>query len=88
MEIRVTYASVIAVALTVGFAMGLFAFRQKSRWCPVCGATFACPDRSHHTIESIRPGCTAPTGGRNTANRGTHFPHRAPHGGTGSWPAS
>lgn len=44
-----TYAIAVGPALVVGFLTGLFAFRQKSRWCPTCGATFTCPDRTRHT---------------------------------------
>jgi hypothetical protein len=38
----------IVSALLLGFLAGLLAFRQKSRWCPTCGATFACPDSAAH----------------------------------------
>jgi hypothetical protein len=29
----------ILAALVVGFLDGLFAFKVKSRWCPVCGTS-------------------------------------------------
>jgi hypothetical protein len=29
----------MVTALLLGFTVGLFAFRVKSRWCPECGAT-------------------------------------------------
>ena len=32
----------VAGALVVGFLAGLLSFRVKSRWCGVCGSTFAC----------------------------------------------
>jgi len=28
----------LVFGLLVGFGAGLFSFRVKSRWCPVCGA--------------------------------------------------
>jgi hypothetical protein len=37
-------AMAVAAALCLGFLAGLLAFKQKSRWCTVCGATFACPE--------------------------------------------
>jgi len=37
-------AMAVAAAVILGFLAGLLTFRQKSRWCPACGATFACPD--------------------------------------------
>jgi hypothetical protein len=30
-------AMIILGGLTLGFLLGLFAFRVKSRWCPHCG---------------------------------------------------
>jgi hypothetical protein len=39
---------VAAFAAAAGFAAGLLLFRIKQRWCPVCGATFDCPDRALH----------------------------------------
>lgn len=38
-------------ALVLGFLAGLFAFRVKSRWCPVCGndtVTLANQTRRHN----------------------------------------
>jgi hypothetical protein len=29
----------LVLGLALGFLVGLFAFRIKSRWCPHCGAT-------------------------------------------------
>ena len=29
----------MVATLTLGFLVGLFTFRVKSRWCPECGAT-------------------------------------------------
>jgi NADH pyrophosphatase NudC (nudix superfamily) len=46
---QLSYAIAVGPALVVGFVAGLLAFRQKSRWCPTCGATFTCPDRTRHT---------------------------------------
>lgn len=58
-----SYVVAVGPALVVGFVAGLFAFRQKSRWCPTCGATFTCPDRNRHADTAPGP-----------ANRGSHFP--------------
>jgi hypothetical protein len=27
----------------VGFSLGLFSFKVKSRWCPTCGSKLTCP---------------------------------------------
>ncbi|MGC9665022.1 hypothetical protein ACNTMW_00510 [Planosporangium sp. 12N6] len=38
--------TVVPVALAsglLGFVAGLFSFKVKSRWCPMCGATLTCP---------------------------------------------
>ncbi|BFU46914.1 hypothetical protein [Krasilnikovia sp. MM14-A1004] len=44
----------IGPALAVGFLAGLLTFRQKSRWCPACGATLACPEAGRHGLHGRR----------------------------------
>jgi len=43
-------AMAVVAALVLGFLGGLLSFRQKSRWCPICGATFACPEANSPVI--------------------------------------
>lgn len=50
MQMDVAMAVVPAVVL--GFLAGLFGFRIKSRWCPVCGETLVCP--THASVPSGR----------------------------------
>ncbi|GAB1693259.1 hypothetical protein KRM28CT15_50620 [Krasilnikovia sp. M28-CT-15] len=33
----------VVAALVAGFMAGLFIFKIKRRWCPMCGATLECP---------------------------------------------
>jgi hypothetical protein len=40
----------VAGALTLGFLSGLFAFKIKQCWCPVCGVTKTCPQQ--HRVEA------------------------------------
>ncbi len=50
----------VVAALIIGFAAGLLAFRVKSRWCPVCGATtFALAERPSAVVESQSTSNTA-----------------------------
>lgn len=57
------YAVAMGFSLVLGFATGLFTFRQKSRWCTVCGCTLACPERLRHFR----------AGNPHDDNRGPHF---------------
>jgi hypothetical protein len=41
---RMAHAVTTLVALLIGFLAGLLTFKQKSQWCPGCGATKRCPD--------------------------------------------
>ena len=36
------YAIAVATALAFGFLSGLFTFKVKQQWCPVCGNTLTC----------------------------------------------
>lgn len=35
-------------SLLFGFLIGVFSFRLKQRWCPICGATLTCPEPAYH----------------------------------------
>lgn len=43
---QMAVAMTVAPAMIFGFLAGLLSFRVKSRWCPVCGETLACPAHS------------------------------------------
>jgi hypothetical protein len=49
-------AMAATAAVILGFLAGLLTFRQKSRWCPACGATFACPDVGCPAAPQMRAG--------------------------------
>ncbi len=51
-------------AFVLGFLIGLFTFRIKSRWCPECGATTT-PTETRHGRTST---------GRGTAGRTPRLP--------------
>jgi hypothetical protein len=53
-------AAVTAV-FVVGFLIGLFTFRVKSRWCPECGATTMPAEPRHgqtSTVDGDAANCT------------------------------
>jgi len=76
-------AMVVVVAVILGFLAGLLSFRQKSRWCPGCGATFSCPDAqcratSGTSSEGRRDPAVCRTGPSSGGNRfGRTCRHRA-----------
>lgn len=39
---------IVGGSLLLGFLFGVFSFRLKQRWCPICGATLTCPYPAHH----------------------------------------
>jgi hypothetical protein len=41
-------AMALIPAMAVGFLGGLLTLRQKTRWCPDCGAMLTCPHTSEH----------------------------------------
>jgi hypothetical protein len=49
-------AMAATAAVILGFLAGLLTFQWKSRWCPVCGATFACPDAGCPATTEMRAG--------------------------------
>jgi hypothetical protein len=47
----------IGAASVLGFAVGLFAFRIRARWCPRCGATLGCVEcRDRFRLAQRAPG--------------------------------
>jgi NADH pyrophosphatase NudC (nudix superfamily) len=42
----------VVAALMLGFLAGLFTFKVKNRWCPVCGATTITADDHRARVEA------------------------------------
>lgn len=46
------YVFIAGTALFGGLVVGFFTFRQKQRWCPICGVTMSCPLKHTDTQHS------------------------------------
>lgn len=53
---QMAVAIAVAPAMILGFLAGLLSFRVKSRWCPVCGETLACPTHAPMPSGRMRRG--------------------------------